>query len=92
MGRKNKTSKAAEKKKERLALQKKMDQRVKFVKEANDCKDPLGQLPSFKKYNKNGLDIHLETLRVGQIEKEEQEWLIDLITRNMKDLYESWSG
>ena len=42
------SSKAAEKKKERLEMQKKVDARIKFVNAANKQEDPLGALPSFK--------------------------------------------
>ena len=48
-------SKATEKKKERLALQKKMDSRVQIVKAANDQPDPLNSLPSFKVRNDNSI-------------------------------------
>ena len=48
MGRKDKSSKAAQKKQERLDLQRKMDERVKLVKAANQMSDPLQTLPSFK--------------------------------------------
>ena len=41
-------SKAAEKKKERIEMQKKVDARIKFVNEANKQDDPLAALPSFK--------------------------------------------
>lgn len=41
-------SKAKEKKRERIALEKKMNSRVAFVKAANDQPDPLATLPSFK--------------------------------------------
>lgn len=46
MGRKD--TKAAEKKRERIAMQKKMDERIVIVNAANNTKDPLEQLPSFK--------------------------------------------
>ena len=42
------SSKAAEKKKERLEMQKKVDARIKFVNAANKQEDPLSALPSFK--------------------------------------------
>ena len=41
-------SKAAEKKKERIAMQRKMDARLVFVNAANQQVDPLAALPSFK--------------------------------------------
>ena len=44
-------SKAAEKKKERLEMEKLMNDRVKLVKAANDVEDPLENLPSFKVCN-----------------------------------------
>ena len=58
MGRKNKpssssssskkVSKAGERKKERLANERLMNERLQFVKAANAQEDPLGALPSFK--------------------------------------------
>ena len=41
-------TKAADKKKERIELQKRIDARIKFVSEANKQEDPLSILPSFK--------------------------------------------
>ena len=41
-------SKAAEKKRDRIAMQRKMDARVAIVKTANLQDDPLESLPSFK--------------------------------------------
>ena len=46
-------SKAAEKKRDRIAMQRKMDARVAIVKTANLQDDPLGSLPSFKVSKKN---------------------------------------
>ena len=51
MGKGNKkagSSKAAEKKRERLEMEKLMNSRVQLVKAANDVDDPLENLPSFK--------------------------------------------
>ncbi len=48
MGRKNKSSKAAEKKRDRLAMEKLMNGRLQFVKAANEQEDPLEALPSFR--------------------------------------------
>ena len=42
------SSKAAEKKKERIAMQRKMDARLVFVNAANKQPDPLAALPSFR--------------------------------------------
>ena len=43
-----KVSRAGEKKKERLEMEKKMNERIKIVKAANDVENPIEQLPSFK--------------------------------------------
>ena len=52
MGKGNKksgcSSKAAEKKRERLEMEKLMNTRVQLVKAANSVEDPLENLPSFK--------------------------------------------
>ena len=48
MGKANTNSKAAEKKRERLEMEKKMNARVAIVKAANSSSDPLENLPSFK--------------------------------------------
>jgi len=48
MGKAKANSKAAEKKRERLELEKKMNARVALVKVANDASDALENLPSFK--------------------------------------------
>ena len=48
MGKAKANSKAAEKKRERLEMEKKMNGRVVLVKAANQMDDPLENLPSFK--------------------------------------------
>ena len=48
MGKAKPNSKAAEKKRERLEEEKKMNARVAIVKAANNTDDPLENLPSFK--------------------------------------------
>merc|ERR1712079_697074 len=81
-------SKAAEKKKERLEMEKLMNYRVKLVKAANDVEDPLENLPSFKKYEKGGMNVMISAERVTDLDQTTKDWLLDLITRNMKALYE----
>jgi len=81
-------SKAKEKKAKRLEEEKKMNARVAIVKTANDVPDPLAELPSFKKFNKNGLDLTLETKRVTDLDDFSKTWLMDLLRANMKDMYE----
>ena len=48
MGKAKANSRAAEKKRERLEMEKKMNARVAIVKAANNTSDPLENLPSFK--------------------------------------------
>lgn len=88
MGKAKANSKAAEKKRERLELEKKMNARVALVKVANDASDPLENLPSFKKYNKNELEVELAAERITDLDEETKKWLLNLITLNMKALYE----
>ena len=111
MAKGNPQSKAAEKKRERIAMQRKMDARVAIVKTANLQDDPLSSLPSFKviwlrfvliamsttylhintkfqKFNKNDQNLTLSTKRVTDLDQDTKEFIIDLLTKNMKALYE----
>merc|ERR1711974_32323 len=81
-------SKASEKKKERLEMEKLMNDRVKLVKAANNVEDPLENLPSFKKFEKGGMNVMISAERVTDLDQTTKDWLLDLITRNMKALYE----
>merc|ERR1712150_347799 len=62
--------------------------RVAIVKAANDTSDPLENLPSFKKYSKNDLEVELTAERVTDLDETTKKWLMDLLTKNMKTLYE----
>ena len=85
---KKKESKAKEKKAKRLEMEKKMNDRVAIVNAANSVKDPMEALPSFRRFNKNGLDLTMETTRVTDLDDFSKEWLMDLLRANMKDMYE----
>ena len=85
---KKKDSKAKEKKAKRLEMEKKMNERVAIVNAANAVKDPMEALPSFRRFNKNGLDLNIETTRVTDLDDFSKEWLMDLLRANMKDMYE----
>lgn len=87
-GKKSGSSKSAEKKKERLEMERLMNSRVQLVKAANSVEDPLENLPSFKKYEKNGMNVAISAERLTDLDKDTKDWLMDLITRNMKALYE----
>jgi len=69
-------------------MEKLMNSRVQLVKAANSAEDPLENLPSFKKYEKNGMNVAISAERLTDLDKDTRAWLMDLITRNMKALYE----
>merc|ERR1712012_1120159 len=69
-------------------MQKKVDARIKFVNAANKQEDPLGALPSFKVFSKNGVACNLSTRRATDLDENEKKAAVDLLIRNMKALYE----
>ena len=70
MGKKD-NSKAKEKKAERRAMEARMNRGVANVKAANSVEDPLALLPKpFSVFNKNGLDLTLETVRAPELPEE----------------------
>jgi len=88
MGKKD-NSKAKEKKAERKAYERKMNIGVANVKLANEVEDPLGNLPKpFSVFNKNGLDLTLETVRAPDIEEKTLAWAFDTVKNTMKPLYD----
>ena len=92
MGKKD-NSKAKEKKAERKAMEKKMNAGVANVKLANSVEDPLGNLPKpFSVFNKNGLDLTLETVRAPEVDEKTLVWAFDLVKTNMQPLYEDAYG
>ena len=95
MGRKD-NSKAKERKLERKAMEMKMNAGWTNVNKANDQSNPLEPLPSFKTFNKNGVDLVLTSEKVTELDKETKEWICDLMERNMKEMYVKsewgWSG
>lgn len=86
MGKKDNT-KAKEKKMKRKEKEMKMNAGWFAVKKANEQVDPLAVLPSFKKYQKNDLNLSLETKKIDQLDLKTKEWVIDLMERNMKEIY-----
>eukprot|EP00092_Neocalanus_flemingeri_P018538 GFUD01020074.1.p1 GENE.GFUD01020074.1~~GFUD01020074.1.p1 ORF type:complete len:263 (+),score=75.53 GFUD01020074.1:139-927(+) len=88
MGKKD-NSKAKEKKAERKAMERRMNAGVATVKLANSVEDPLAQMPKpFSVYNKNGLDLTLETVRAPDLDEKTLVWAYDLVSTNMKPLYD----
>lgn len=88
MGKKD-NSKSREKKEERKAMEAKMNKGVQNVKLANSIEDPLALLPKpFSVYNKNGLNIVLETIRAPEVEEDVKEWAFKMVKNTMKPLYD----
>jgi len=88
MGKGNKASKSADKKREKAETEKKMNARLALVRAANELDDPLENLPSFKRFERNGIEVELRTDRVADLDASTKTWIMDLTTKNMKCLYE----
>ena len=86
MGRKD-NSKSKEKKQERKAMEMKMNAGVATIKKANAQTNPLEPLPSFQVFQKNGVNLKIEARRVTELDTETRDWIMDLLERNMKELY-----
>ncbi|KAK7104742.1 N-alpha-acetyltransferase 40-like [Littorina saxatilis] len=86
MGRKS--AKSKEKKMKRKEENAKFEASIKKVAEANAIEDPMAPFPVFKKYDRNGISLTLETRLVDSLEKDTVEWIFDLTKRNMQSLYE----
>jgi len=69
-------------------MERRLNERSKLVKAANDTQDPLEQLPSFKKYDKKGVNVEFSTEKATDLDQETKDWLKDLTERNMKEYYE----
>jgi len=89
MGKKDNT-KAKDKKAERKAMEAKMNIGVANVKLANSVEDPLSLLPKpFSVFNKNGLELTLETLRAPEVPEETKMWAFNMVKTTMKPLYDT---
>jgi len=88
--------KAKERKAERKAMEMKMNSGVYSVKKANAQTDPLEPLPSFTKFERNGVDLVLEAKKAGSLDTSVKDWIFDLTERNMKEMYTKsewgWNG
>jgi len=86
MGRKS-NSKAKEKKLERKAMEFKMNSGWSSVNKANAQDNPLVALPSFQVYNRNDVNLVIEAKKVTELDTETRDWIVDLMERNMKEMY-----
>ncbi|XP_023344829.1 N-alpha-acetyltransferase 40 isoform X2 [Eurytemora carolleeae] len=86
MGRNN--EKVKDKKKERKMMSERMNVGWANVKKANSQTDPLDSLPSFRKINKNGMSLNLETARATELNEDTKDWMFKLLESNMKTAYQ----
>ncbi|XP_076442899.1 N-alpha-acetyltransferase 40-like [Babylonia areolata] len=86
MGRKS--AKSKEKKMKRKEETAKMAVALKKVDAANAVEDPIAPFPVFRKYDRNGINVTLETKRVDDLDEDTVNWIFQLTSSNMKTLYE----
>jgi len=82
---KGKISKAQERKLERLEVERLINARAQLVKDANNTEDLLENLPSFSKYDKNGVNVVFSTERLSQLDQPTKDWMTDMISRNQDE-------
>lgn len=87
MGRKN-YSKAKDKKMKRKQESAKKEESFERIKAANNLEDPLSPFAIFKKYERNGLSISLETKKVTEMDKQTFDWAFALTQTDMQTHYE----
>lgn len=86
MGRKS--AKGKEKKKKRKEENAKLEVSLAKVEAANKIADPLELLSPFKKFERNGLNLRIECMKVANMEKDLVDWAFQLTKANMQKLYE----
>lgn len=86
MGRKS--TKGKEKKKKRKEENAKLEASLAKVEAANKIADPLELLSPFKKFERNGLNLRIECMKVAKMEKDLVDWAFQLTKANMQALYE----
>ena len=57
------------------------------VNKANAQDNPLVALPSFQVYNRNDVNLVIEAKKVTELDTETRDWIVDLMERNMKEMY-----
>lgn len=85
MGRKS--AKGKERKQKRKEETAKLDAAVAKVDIANKIEDPMSLLEPFRKFERNGLNLTIESKRVTDLDKETIDWAFDLTRLNMQELY-----
>ena len=57
------------------------------VNKDNAQENPLVVLPSFQVYKRNDVDLVIEVKKVRDLDSETRDWIVDLMERNMKEMY-----
>ena len=57
------------------------------MNKANSQGNPLDALPSFQVYNRNDCNLVIEAKKVTDLDNETRTWIVDLMERNMKEMY-----
>ena len=57
------------------------------MNKANSQGNPLDALPSFQVYNRNDVNLVIEAKKVTDLDNETRTWIVDLMERNMKEMY-----
>lgn len=90
MGRKSgaKSKEKKEKKQKRKEESARLTASLQKVADANAVEDPLAPFVAFKKYDRSGLCVTLETKRVEDCDRDTVDWAFNLTKQNMQTLYE----
>lgn len=57
------------------------------VDKAHELADPMAELPVFKTYSRNGLNLTISAQKVADLDQETQDWAFQLTKTNMEALY-----
>lgn len=58
------------------------------IRNAYALGDPFEALKPFLHYNRNGLDVTLKHVTAGELSKDDKDWIMKTLSRNMKPFYE----
>lgn len=57
------------------------------MNKANALENPLAVLPSFQVYKRNDVNLVIEAKKVTDLDSATRDWIVDLMERNMKEMY-----
>ncbi|XP_074662862.1 uncharacterized protein LOC141915278 [Tubulanus polymorphus] len=83
-----KSTKGKERKLKRKEENAKLQASLKIVDDANQIDDPMKFFLPFKKYERNELQVSIESKKVCDLSKDDVQWAFKLLKDNMQSLYE----